>query len=114
MSERVNPFGDLNDFTPAPKQKLGPVEKQAIDQVAADNGFPSRQPVKDLPIPAPAVAQAQPRQQRRHTTGRNQQLNVKATAATIEQFYRIADEMGVPLGEVLARALAALERAPKP
>lgn len=102
MSERVNPFGDLNDFAPAPKPKPGSAGKQAIDQVAADNGFPSRQPTKP--------AGAAPRQQRRHTTGRNQQLNVKATAATIEQFYRIADEMEVPLGEVLARALAALEK----
>lgn len=101
MSERVNPFGDLNDFAPTPKNKPSSADKQAIEEVAADNGFPSRQP--------PKVAAASPRQQRRHTTGRNQQLNVKATAATIEQFYRIADEMQVPLGEVLARALAALE-----
>lgn len=108
MSDRVNPFGDLNDFAPAqPKEKKPkPVEKAVIDQVAADNGFPSRQASK--PEPKPAL-----RQQRRYTTGRNQQINVKATAETIEQFYRIADEMNVPLGEVLARALNALEQAKK-
>lgn len=108
MNDRVNPFGDLNDFAPAPKkeQKGKPVEKAVIDQVAADNGFPSRQPAKTTEKEAP-------RKQRRYTTGRNQQINVKATSATIEQFYRIADDMGVPLGEVLARALTALEKATK-
>ncbi|RYE67352.1 MAG: stability/partitioning determinant, partial [Oxalobacteraceae bacterium] len=30
------------------------------------------------------------RRRRRYTTGRNQQLNVKATAATVERFYRLA------------------------
>jgi hypothetical protein len=108
MSDRVSPFGDLNDFAPAvPKEKKPKsVEKAAIEQVAADNGFPSRQPVM------PAVKPAS-RQQRRYTTGRNQQINIKATAETIEKFYRIADAQGVPLGEVLARALDALEKAAK-
>ena len=106
MSDRVNPFEDLNDFAPAqPKEKCSkPVEKAVIDQVAADNGFPSRQALKPEAQPAP-------RQQRRYTTGRNQQINVKATAETIDRFYRIADELNVPLGEVLARALEALEKA---
>lgn len=108
MSDRVNPFGDLNDFAPAqPKEKPPkPIEKAVIDQVAADNGFPSRQASKPELKPVP-------RQQRRYTTGRNQQINVKATAETIERFYRIADEMRVPLGEVLDRALEALEKSTK-
>jgi hypothetical protein len=104
MSDRVNPFGDLNDFTPAsPKGKQKSVKKEVIDQVATDNNFPSRQPLKIDPKPAP-----QP--QRRYTTGRNQQINIKATSATVAKFYRIADEQGVPQGEVLARALDALEK----
>jgi hypothetical protein len=108
MSDRVNPFGDLNDFAPAQSKEKNPkpVEKAVIDQVAADNWFPSRQASKPETKPAP-------RQQRRYTTGRNQQINVKATSETIEQFYRIADEMNVPLGEVLARALKALDKAEK-
>lgn len=108
MSDRVNPFGNLNDFATAQPKEKSPklIEKAVIDQVAADNGFSSRQASKPEPKPAP-------RQQRRYTTGRNQQINVKATAETIEQFYRIADEMNVPLGEVLARALNALEKAQK-
>ena len=108
MSDRVNPFGDMNDFAPVSAREKSPkaAEKAVIDQVAADNGFLSRQPAKPDPQPAP-------RPQRRYTTGRNQQINVKATAETIERFYRIADDMNVPLGEVLSRALDALEKADK-
>ena len=110
MSERVNPFGDLDDFAPSAKVgKLKP-EKAVIDQVAADNNGPSRQPSKATATLAPPALPAS-RQQRRYTTGRNQQINVKATGETIEQFYRLADQMNVPLGEVLARALAELEKA---
>lgn len=112
MSERVNPFGDLDDFAPAPKPKKSPSEKAVIDQVAADNNFPSRQPSKVAVAPAPPALSAS-RQQRRYTTGRNQQINVKATGETIDHFYRLADQMNVPLGEVLARALDALQKATK-
>ena len=109
MTERVNPFGDLDDFAPAPKSKPAKeVQKEAVDQVAAENGFPSRQPTKH-PAPTfdspPAV-----KAQRRYRTGRNQQINLKATTETIEHLYCVADRLGVPLGEVLARALAALEK----
>lgn len=104
--DRINPFGSLNDFEPAqPKERRPkPVEKAVIDQVAADNGFPSRQAVKLENAPVP-------RKQRRYTTGRNQQINIKATAETIDRLNSIADRMNVPLGEVLARALNALEKA---
>ena len=112
MSERVNPFGDLDDFAPSAKVgKLKP-EKAVIDQVAADNNFPSRQPSKPSSTSAPPALPAS-RQQRRYTTGRNQQINVKATGETIEQFYQLADQLNVPLGEVLARALDALQKASK-
>jgi hypothetical protein len=105
MTDRVNPFGDLNDFAPAqPKGKgSNAVEKAIIDQVAADNGFPSRQAPKSEAEPAQ-------RKQRRYTTGRNQQINIKATAETIARLNAIADKMNVPLGEVLARALDALSK----
>lgn len=108
MAERVNPFGDLDDFAfSAKSKKPNAVEKAVIDQVAADNNFPSRQPSK----PVAEVALPAGRPQRRYTTGRNQQINVKATGETIKQFYRLADQMNVPLGEVLARALDALQKA---
>lgn len=115
MNERVNPFGDLDDFAPAVKPKKATPEKAVIDQVAADNNFPSRQPSKPVFGLAQTASTSVPagRPQRRYTTGRNQQINVKATGETIEQFYRLADQMNVPLGEVLARALAALQKATK-
>jgi hypothetical protein len=96
---RANPFTDLSDF--APKAQAKPVEAKQIDQIATEMGFPSRQPV---------VAEAAPKR-RRYTTGRNQQLNVKATAETVARFYRLADQQGVPLGELLDQALQALETA---
>lgn len=99
--DRVSPFGDLTDFSPKDKKAPGLDEKAVIEQVAADNGFPSRQPVKA----------ALKQQQRRHRTGRNQQINIKATAETIDRMNRIADDLRIPLGEVLERALDALAKA---
>ena len=100
---RANPFDDLSDF--APKAQGKPVEPQQIERIASEMGFPSRQAGG-----APGVAKVAPRR-RRYTTGRNQQLNVKATAETVERFYRLADQQGVPLGELLDQALQALEKA---
>jgi len=64
------------------------------------------------PSPASREAQREPiaREPRRHRTGRNIQLNIKARAETIERFYAIADRKGWVLGETFERAIAALER----
>lgn len=114
MSERANAFTDLDDFAPKPRTAKA-VATSAIERVAAENNFPSRQPaaaVRAAPKPEldPSATPAR-RAVRRHLTGRNQQINVKATAATIERFYRLADERGVVLGELLEQALDALEQA---
>ena len=98
---RANAFGDLSDFQPQPPRRRD-VQPEQIDRVAKDNGFPSRQPAVPLAKPSKPAA-------RRHTTGRNQQLNVKATPETIARFYRLADERQVVLGELLEQALEALE-----
>ena len=100
---RANPFDDLEDFVPEAKSK--PVEPAAIERIARDSGFISRQAA----TPAP-VEPARP-QRRRYTTGRNQQMNVKATPETIARFYRLADERREVLGELLEAALNALEAA---
>lgn len=110
---RANPFSDLDDFVSDGAAK--PVPADAIDTIAENAGFPSRKAGKsdagetrastvETPSPAPARAP------RRHTTGRNRQINIKATEETIEELYRIADKMGVPLGAVLERALTALAK----
>lgn len=108
---RANPFEDLNDF--APKEKAKPVDRDAIEKIAKDNNFSSSTPPKTEAQPAKPKQEAAPaekRKQRRHTTGRNQQINVKATGETIAKFNRIADAENLPMGEILDRALDAYER----
>lgn len=104
-ASRANAFGDLNDFQPKPARPRR-VETEQIEKAAKDLGFPSRQPSAGRPKASVAT-----RAPRRHTTGRNQQLNVKATPETIARFYRLADERQVVLGELLELALEALENA---
>lgn len=102
---RANPFGDLDDFAAEPSAK--PVPATAIDQISQTSGFPSR---KAQSAPASATERpSPPRQPRRHTTGRNRQINIKATEETIAELYRIADDLNLPLGAVLEQALAALD-----
>ena len=50
------------------------------------------------------------RPRRRYTTGRNVQLNIKATSATVQRMGELADKLGVPLGVVLEKALEELAR----
>lgn len=106
---RVNPFENLAEDFPVKSKnqtkKLVENEKERIDRIAEENNFPSRQAAKEV------SAIAGKRQQRRHRTGRNQQLNIKATDQAIEKFYRLADKENVTLGELLERALDALEKA---
>lgn len=107
---RANPFEDLSDFEPTPAAK--PVPVAAIDEIAEQAGFPSRKPraAKAAAPTASAPITVEPvRAVRRYTTGRNRQINIKATDATIERLYRLADERGVPLGALLDQALDALE-----
>lgn len=90
--------------------------KAVAAHVAENNQFMSRQAQKstDVPVtttslvPAPAMA--------RYTTGRNQQLNMKAKGDTIEKLKRLAGEASeresrsIPQAEILERALQAYER----
>lgn len=104
---RANPFGDLDDFSAQGETRL--IAPEAIDQLAQASGFPSRKAqgtsAPALPTPDPSPA----RQPRRHVTGRNRQINIKATEKTIDRLYHIADEHGLPLGAILEMALTALE-----
>lgn len=105
MNTRVNPFATLNDppvFTTKAKTEK-PVPTEAIDRIAADNKFPSRQAAKPP---------KEPRRKRRvYTTGRNRQFNFKATDKTIDRFYKMADDRKLPLCELLEKALDALDGA---
>jgi hypothetical protein len=117
MSERANPFGDLGDFAPGPAKPKP--DRAALDQVAEESGFVSRQPAKatvsEPVLAAPVSPQAQvktgAREQRRFRTGRDKQVNIKATDETIERMKRMADDRRIPLGHLLELALDALEKA---
>lgn len=103
MSTRINPFADLATapvFTPKPRATK-PVQTAQIDRLAAEHNFPSRQAAR---VVEPVV-----RKRRVYKTGRNQQINLKATPATIERFYAMADSKGLPLCALLEQALDALE-----
>jgi hypothetical protein len=105
MSTRVNPFANLAEppvFTTKPKTEK-PIQTETIERIAEENNFPSRQAAKPP---------KEPRRKRRvYTTGRNRQFNIKATAETVERFYKMADENKVTLCELMEMALDGLERA---
>lgn len=104
MSERSNPFVSLKEpptFETKPRPAR-PVTTEAIDRIAEENGFPSRQAAK-----APKEPKRKPHFYR---TGRHRQVNVKATDATIERFYKMAEVRNIPLGALLDLALDALDR----
>lgn len=93
---------NLSEFTP----KKPPRQDQAVAQRAAESaGFRSREP-KVVPMPVP-----EKRVQRRRRTGRNMQLNLKATPETIAAFCAVADSQGWVLGEALEKAVELLEKA---
>jgi hypothetical protein len=109
---------DISGFEPRKiaKPAARPDEVKAISETA---NFVSREPALSASPAAPAPvrrasreAQSEPivREPRRHRTGRNVQLNIKARAETVDRFYAIADRYGWVLGETFERALAALER----
>jgi hypothetical protein len=102
-TERANPFADteaLPQFTPKPRVEKT-LSTEHIEHVAEVHGFPSRQPVK---------SPTERRLRRRFKTGRNQQINIKATSEVIERLYQMADARRVPLGELLEQALNALQK----
>lgn len=107
MSKTKEPPRRINSFATSPgttdfQPKIAPLpkpSKEDIDKIAQETGFVSRQPQASKVTGAP----------RRYKTGRNQQLNLKVTDDTQKRFYAIADNLGLPLGEVFQRAVKALE-----
>lgn len=105
---------DVSGFTPKKQQKTEPkIPAEAIQTVAKAAKFQSREATAPT-IPAPAttatpIPKEQPRQQRRHRTGRNVQLNLKAKQETVDRFYQLTDSQGWVLGETLEQAIVALE-----
>lgn len=98
---------DVSDFAPTAEVKPK-IDKNELRAVAESRGFPSREAgaVETAETKPPAGRPPQ----RRHRTGRNQQLNLKVTEEALRRFYAIADRDGLVLGEAFERAVAALER----
>jgi hypothetical protein len=115
MSGRANIFGDSDDldissFQPkSASEPLPQVPAAKIREVSEGASFRSREPDAAPPSEIPTIM----RRQRRYTTGRNQQLNIKASPETVERFSALADKLGLSLAETLEHALVALEKGHK-
>ncbi|MEL6203443.1 MAG: stability/partitioning determinant [Pseudomonadota bacterium] len=94
---------DPTEWTPKPEKTANDRPKAEETKAAADAaGFKSREPAQPKP--------EKKRQQRRHTTGRNVQFNMKARQEDIDAFYAIADANGWVLGEALQHTIAAFNK----
>jgi hypothetical protein len=94
---------DLTGFEPKTTRPANPAESpEKVRALSEANHFPSRAPARPQP------PESQPLRRGRRT-GRNMQLNIKATQDTVDLFYRLSDSQGWVLGETLERALEALE-----
>lgn len=101
-STRINLFAETpvlsaDGFAPKPAPALR-VPKAEIEAIATATGFVSSQ--------APAKKSSQ----RRHTTGRVIQMNLKATPDFARRFNDLAGRIGLPLVEVFELAIEALEK----
>ena len=95
---------DLTGFEPKKARAERPAESpEKVRALSEANHFPSRAPARPQPPESPPL-------RRGRRTGRNMQLNIKATQDTVDLFYRLTDSQGWVLGETLERALEALER----
>lgn len=104
MGERANIFDDddgmnLTDFEAKDPKTILAVEAEHVRAVAEGASFRSREP-----------RASKSEDPWRYRTGRDVQFNAKVTATTKAAYQDIARETNRPLGEVLERALAALQR----
>ncbi len=90
---------DVSDFKPTPIE--GGVQREQVRAVAEPAAFLSRDP---------APVQPGRREQRRHRTGRNVQLNLKVRQEDADAFYALADQHGWVLGAAFQKAVEALGR----
>jgi hypothetical protein len=107
--ERASVFGDaeidISSFAPKAPDADAPAPEQ-VRKVAEAAHFPSRES-KAPKVSAPTKVKRTPR---RHRTGRNVQLNLKASQETVDSFYTITDRKGWVLGQTLEEAVHALQR----
>jgi hypothetical protein len=124
-ASRDNPFAALRDPPASPLEptRTHPVDPQQLLALAGATGFsvPSRQSAA-VPVPPPpstepeAISFRMPlrrtQRARRTTTGRDRQINIKATSDVIDRMQNLADDLNMPLGELLEHAIDYLEEHP--
>jgi hypothetical protein len=84
-------------------------ESNSLESHRADRDLKAANAIREL-LEREFPATDTPLRQRR--TGRNVQLNIKATAEVVERFVALSDRRRWALGETLEYALDALEKAP--
>jgi hypothetical protein len=106
-----DPEIDISGFAPKGEPEKPPVPDEAVRRVSEEGGFPSRPPRPPKPPPKQPTAKS----------GRTVLLNARITQRARDRFHEIIEsehlryERGellhrVTLGEIVERALAALER----
>jgi hypothetical protein len=105
---------DLSSFAPKSGQETPPMPPETVRRVSEEGGFPSR-------APNPRASARPPKRLPTPKTGRTVLLNARITQRAHDRFHDIIEserlryEAGelthrVTLGEIVERALAALER----
>lgn len=92
---------DVSGFAPKKATDATAPAPQRVRAVAEAADFRSRDP---------KMGGEGDRQPRRYRTGRNVQLNLKASQQTVDAFYDVCDKTGWVSGEALEYAIAALQR----
>src|SRR3954452_5777203 len=109
MADRINIFSqadqpaakpaDLSRFAPTTRVAAGRPSLADLQAQPDDRKFVSREPVI-------APARSAPY---RYRTGRNQQINTRASQQTIDRFEAMRERLGVSKAELMERSIAALE-----
>jgi hypothetical protein len=95
---------DISGFAPKTAPDINAPTAEKVRAVAEAAHFSSREPKP------PKKTTSNTRAPRQHRTGRNVQLNVKASQETVDTFYTISDKNHWVLGETFERAMQALQR----
>lgn len=107
MPERAGLFEnddfDVTSFTPKKPSRQEQPPPEAVRAVGENANFRSREAV---PVKAPAAKKVD----RRHRTGRSEQLNIKVRSRAKQMLYDISEAQGWVQGETFERALEALQR----
>lgn len=91
---------DLSGFSTKPRPRDTPMVRTAIQHLAHDAGFASRDPRREDPAPTRIG----------RITGRNAQINLKAKPEVIEAFSEIAERYDWSKALTFERAVTALKQ----